>query len=57
MSDEINHDSFKIEIMAEIKRIQMELNELKNIKRNIIEQSKKRKPARKSAVKIKIRRR
>jgi hypothetical protein len=44
-------------MISEIKRIQMELNELKNIKRNIIEQSKKRKPARKSAVKRKLRRR
>ncbi len=53
MSDEINHDPFKIEMIAEIKRIQMELNELKNIKRNIIQKSIKRKPARKSAVKRK----
>ncbi|MCJ8307315.1 MAG: hypothetical protein HRU07_09730 [Nitrosopumilus sp.] len=53
MSDEINNDSFKTEMIAEIKRMQMELNELKNIKRNIIEQSKKRKPARKSAAKKK----
>ena len=53
MSDEINHDSFKIEMIAEIKRIQMELNELKNIKRNIIQKTKKRQPARKSAAKKK----
>ena len=53
MSDEISHDSFKIEMIAEIKRIQMELNELKNIKRNIIQKSKKSKPARKSAAKKK----
>ncbi len=53
MSDEINNDSFKTEIIAEIKRIQIELNELKNIKRNIIQKSKKGKPSRKSAVKKK----
>jgi len=53
MSDEINNDSFKTEMIAEIKRIQIELNELKNIKRNIIKKSKKRKPARKSAAKKK----
>ena len=54
MSDEINHDSFKIEMIAEIKRIQMEL---KNIKRNIIQKLEKSKPARKSAAKKKTVRR
>ena len=53
MSNEINHKSFKTEMIAEIKRIQMELNELKNIKRNIVQKSKKRKPSRKSTVKEK----
>ena len=53
MSDEINNDSFKTEIIAEIKKNQMELNELKNIKINIVQKSKKRKPARKSAAKKK----
>ncbi len=45
---EANNDSFKAEMIAEIKRIQTELNKLKNIKKNI-----ERKPARKSAVKKK----
>ena len=48
MSDTIN-DSFKAEIIAEIKRMQSELNELKIIKKNIV-----RKPARKSAAKKKV---
>ena len=33
---ETNNDSFKAEIIAEIKRIQSELNELKIIKKNIV---------------------
>ena len=33
---EINNDSFKLEMIAEIKRIQTELNKLKEIKKNII---------------------
>jgi hypothetical protein len=45
---ETNNDSFKAEMIAEIKRIQTELNELKDIKKNIV-----KKPARKSAVKKK----
>ena len=45
---ETNNDSFKTEMIAEIKRIQTELNELKEIKKNIV-----KKPARKSAVKKK----
>ena len=47
---ETNNDSFKAEMIAEIKRIQTELNELKEIKKNIV----KRKPARKSTVKKKV---
>jgi hypothetical protein len=43
---ETNNDSFKAEMIAEIKRIQTELNELKEIKKNIV-----KKPARKSAAK------
>ena len=46
---ETNNDSFKAEIIAEIKRIQSELNELKDIKKNI-----GKKPARKSAAKKKV---
>jgi hypothetical protein len=46
---ETNNDSFKAEMIAEIKRIQTELNELKDIKKNI-----GKKPARKSAAKKKV---
>jgi hypothetical protein len=46
---ETNNDSFKAEMIAEIKRIQTELNELKDIKKNI-----GKKPARKSAAKKKM---
>ncbi len=52
---ETNNDSFKTEMIAEIKRIQTELNELKNIKKNIgrktvaKKKAVKRKPARKTA--------
>ena len=45
---ETNNDSFKAEMIAEIKKIQTELNKLKDIKKSI-----GRKPARKSAVKKK----
>ena len=61
---ETNNDAFKEEIIAEIKRIQSELNELKNIKINIGRKSArknaakkkvvKRKPARKSTAKKKV---
>ena len=61
---ETNNDSFKAEMIAEIKRIQTELNELKEIKKNIVKKpvrksaAKKkgvrRKPARKSAAKKKV---
>jgi hypothetical protein len=43
---ETNNDSFKAEMIAEIKRIQSELNELKTIKKNMV-----KKPARKTAAK------
>ena len=46
---ETNNDSFKAEMIAEIKRIQSELNELKIIKKDIV-----RKPARKTAAKKKV---
>jgi len=46
---EVNNDSFKAEIIAEVKRMQSELNELKEIKKNIV-----KKPARKSAAKKKV---
>jgi len=46
---EANNDSFKAEMIAEIKRIQTELNELKEIKKNIV-----KKPARKSTAKKKV---
>ena len=46
---EANNDSFKAEMIAEIKRIQTELNELKEIKKNIV-----KKPSRKSTVKKKV---
>ena len=62
---ETNNDSFKAEMIAEIKKIQSELNELKIIKKNIVKKSSKRKtvvkkkvvkrkPARKTAVKKKV---
>ena len=46
---ETNNDSFKAKMIVEIKRIQTELNELKEIKKNIV-----KKPARKSAAKKKV---
>ena len=46
---ETTNDSFKAEMIAEIKKIQTELNKLKNIKKSI-----GRKPARKSVVKKKV---
>ena len=46
---ETTNDSFKAEMIAEIKKIQTELNKLKDIKKNI-----GRKPARKSAAKKKV---
>lgn len=45
MSVDVNSQSFKEDIIAEIKRIQNELNELKNLKKNIS----KRKPAGKAS--------
>ena len=62
---ETNNDSFKAEMIAEIKKIQSELNELKIIKKNIVKKSSKRKtaakkkvvkrkPARKTAAKKKV---
>ena len=60
---ETTNDSFKAEMIAEIKRIQTELNELKDIKKNIGKSARKsaakkkvvkRKPARKSAAKKKV---
>jgi len=48
MSD-TNNDSFRTEMIAEIKRIQSELNELKDIKKSMT-----RKPARKTTAKKKV---
>ena len=53
MSD-TNNDSFKAEMIAEIKRIQLELNELKIIKENITKKAAKRKPAKKTVAKKKV---
>ena len=38
MSEEMNSDSFKIGILEEIKKIQEELNELKNLEQNYVEE-------------------
>ena len=61
---ETNNDSFKAEMIAEIKRIQTELNELKEIKKNIVKKTSrktvakkkvvKRKPSRKTVAKKKV---
>ena len=61
---ETNNDSFKAEIIAEVKRMQRELTKLKEIKKNIVKKSArktvvkkkvvKRKPARKTVVKKKV---
>ena len=48
MSTETNNDSFITNMLATIKEIQGELNELKIIKRGIVKKSVKRKTARKS---------
>ncbi len=50
---ETNNGLFKAEIIAEIKKIQSELNELKSIKKEIVKKSTTRKPAKKSVVKKK----
>ena len=47
MSTEANNDSFIANLLAEIKEIQGELNELKIMKRSIGKKSTRRKPARK----------
>jgi len=46
---EANNESFRANMLAEIKRIQEELNNLKDIKKKI-----SKKPARKSAAKKKV---
>ena len=48
MSTETNNDSFITNMLATIKEIQGELNELKIIKRGIVKKSAKRKTVRKS---------
>ena len=53
MSTETNNDSFITNMLATIKEIQGELNELKIIKRGIVKKSTKRKPARRSKAKRK----
>ena len=48
MSADANNQSFKENMIAEIKRIQEELNELKDLKVNISKKSTTRKPAKKT---------
>ena len=48
MSDDANSQSFKDKMVAEIKKIQDELNELKDLKANISKKSTARKPAKKT---------
>jgi len=48
MSTEANNDSFIASMLATIKEIQGELNELKIIKRGVVRKSTKRKPARRT---------
>jgi len=48
MSTETNNDSFITNMLATIKEIQVELNELKIIKRGIVKKRVKRKTARRS---------
>ena len=48
MSAETNNDSFRENMLAVIKEIQEELNNLKTIRRGIIKKSNKRKTARKN---------
>ena len=51
MSENTSSQSFKESMMAEIKRIQNELNELKNLKTNISKKSTTKKPAKKTTKK------
>jgi adenylate kinase len=53
---ETNNDSFRAEIIAEVKKMQNELNELKNIKKNIGKKpaAKKKVVKRKPAAKKKV---
>ncbi len=51
MSTETNNDSFRTNILAEIKRMKGELNELKIIKKNIVKKSTTKKTARKAVKK------
>ena len=55
MSVEATSQSFKEDMIAEIKRIQEELNELKNLKVNISKKS-TRKPAKKTTKKKTVKR-
>ena len=48
MSTETNNDAFIANMLATIKEIQGELNELKIIKRGIVKKSTRRKPARRT---------
>lgn len=50
MSAEINSDSFRENILAVIKEIQVELNKLKTIKRDVVKKSTKKKPAKRRTV-------
>jgi len=51
---ETNNDSFRTEMIIEIKKIQSELNKIKTIKKNIVKKSTKRKPSRQTVAKKKI---
>ena len=53
MSTETNNDSFINNMLATIKEIQGELNELKIMKRGIVKRKTKRKPARRTKAKRK----
>ncbi len=53
MSIEEDKETFRKNVLAEIKSIIEELHELKNFKRELVKKSNKRKPARKSKAKRK----
>ena len=54
MSTETNDESFRINMLDEIERMQKELNELKNLKKNLEKENKiVRKPAKKTSTRRK----
>ena len=57
MSTETNNDAFISNMLATIKEIQGELNQLKIMKRSIVKKSTRRKPARRTKAKRKTSRR